>query len=435
MAYLHNRSRSEPVRIRYAGNWAVVTGASSGFGRIIAHRLAERGMSLILTGRNAARLDETAGQIRKAVPDAHLDLIVADLASPEGVRDLISHIGGRPIEVLVNNAGFGTFGTFTDADGGREDEEIAVDVAAVVTLARAFLPGMTARGSGGILNVASTIAFQPAPAQAVYGASKAFVLSFSQALWAEARGAGVSVTALCPGPTRTGFVDALGADVGHTPIYRRLAQPERVVEAGLKGLDQGKSVVVPGLVNWLMAVGGRFMPRDWLTLFTARLLGAGAVKPSKPPIVVDNRAVIDAPVERVWNSLTDVSRWPTWYRACKWVRPGTGESGTVGSGFDWKAHPVELASKVVTAERYRRFAFTADGTAVHAEREFNLEPTADGTGTIITSHETQVGLMPRLGWFVLGPRLYLTNRKFFLDLAEEAVGQPLCAPVSPPIFA
>ena len=121
----------------------------------------------------------------------------------------------------------------------RESDEVAVDVNAVITLARVFLPGMLARRSGGILNVASTAAFQPTPYQAVYGASKAFVLSFSGALWAEARGAGVAVTALCPGPTRTGFVDVLGADVAHTAMYNRLAEPEPVIEAGLRALRSG----------------------------------------------------------------------------------------------------------------------------------------------------------------------------------------------------
>ena len=142
-----------------------------------------------------------------------VETVAADLSTPSGVSALLTHVGDRPIEVLVNNAGFGSYGPFVDANPAHEDDEIAVDVSAVVTLARAFLPGMIARRSGGILNVASAIAFQPAPYQAVYGASKAFVLSFSQALWAEARAAGVTVTALCPGPTRTGFVDALGADV------------------------------------------------------------------------------------------------------------------------------------------------------------------------------------------------------------------------------
>ena len=209
---------------------------------------------------------------------------------------------------------------------------MAVDVSAVVTLARAFLPGMLARGHGGILNVASTIAFQPAPYQAVYGASKAFVLSLSQALWAEARAAGVAVTALCPGPTRTGFVDALGAEVGHTAIYRRLADPEPVIEAGLRALDRGQGVVIPGVRNKIIAASGRFMPREWLALVSARLLRP-AHTASRPPIEVHNEIVIQAPAERVWDLLTDVERWPSWYRACRWVRvEPTGGAASTSSG-------------------------------------------------------------------------------------------------------
>jgi len=137
---------------------------------------------------------------------------------------------------------------------------------------------MLARGSGGILNVASTIAFQPAPYQAVYGASKAFVLSFSQALWAEARPAGVAVTALCPGPTRTGFVGVLGAEAGHTAIYRWLGDPEPVIKAGLRALDKDRAVVIPGMRNNVMATSGRFMPHEWLTRISGRLL-----HPAAPP--------------------------------------------------------------------------------------------------------------------------------------------------------
>ena len=239
--------------IHYQNRWAVVTGASSGLGRGLAARLAERGMSLVLTGRNETRLNDVAHEIRLASPRVRVETVPADLSTRSGVSALLDHVGDRPIEVLINNAGFGSYGVFAQADPDREADEIAVDVSAVVALARAFLPGMLARGSGGILNVASAIAFQPAPYQAVYAASKAFVLSFSQALWAEARAAGVSVTALCPGPTRTGFVGALGADVGHTAIYRRLAEPEPVIEAGLRGLDKGRAVVIPGMRTKVIA--------------------------------------------------------------------------------------------------------------------------------------------------------------------------------------
>jgi len=154
--------------IHFKDHWAVVTGASSGLGRGLAARLADRGMSLVLTGRNEARLDETAMQIRRAAPRVQVETIAADLSTRSGVSALLGHVGDRPIELLVNNAGFGSYGPFAEADADREADEVALDVGAVVTLPRAFLPGMLARRSGGILNVASTIAFQPAPYQAVY---------------------------------------------------------------------------------------------------------------------------------------------------------------------------------------------------------------------------------------------------------------------------
>ena len=259
--------------IHYQDRWAVVTGASSGLGRGIAARLANRGMYLVLSGRNEARLEEAAQQIRSAAPGVKVETVAADLSTRSGVSALLERVGDRPIEVLVNNAGFGSYGPFADANAEREENEVAVDVNAVVILARAFLPGMIARRSGGILNVASTIAFQPAAYQAVYAASKAFVLSFSQALWAEARAAGVAVTALCPGPTRTGFVDALGADVGHTAIYRRLADPEPVIEAGLRGLDSGRAVVIPGWRNKVIAASAQ--------VHAARVDGPG-LRPAAP---------------------------------------------------------------------------------------------------------------------------------------------------------
>ncbi len=318
--------------IHYQDRWAVVTGASSGLGRGLATRLADRGMSLVLTGRNEARLDEAAHQIRRATPGVKVETVAADLSTQSGVSALLDHVGDRPIEVLVNNAGFGSYGPFAEAQADREAEEVAVDVSAVITLARAFLPGMLARGSGGILNVASTIAFQPAPYQAVYGASKAFVLSFSQALWAEARPAGVAVTALCPGPTRTGFVEALGAEVGHTAIYRRLADPEPVIDAGLRALDKGKAVVIPGVRNKVIANSGRFMPHEWLTRVSARLLRPVSTA-SRPPIEVHNEIVIPTSAERVWDLLTDVEGWPSWYGACRWVRvESTGSAASMVCG-------------------------------------------------------------------------------------------------------
>jgi short-subunit dehydrogenase/uncharacterized protein YndB with AHSA1/START domain len=405
--------------IHYQDRWAVVTGASSGLGRGIAARLADKGMSLVLTGRNEGRLDEVAHEIRCAAPRVVVETVATDISTRLGVSALLDHVGDRPVEVLVNNAGFGSYGPFAESDAEREDDEVAVDVSAVISLARAFLPGMLARGSGGILNVASAIAFQPAPYQAVYAASKAFVLSFSQALWAEARGSGVAVTALCPGPTRTGFVDALGADVGHTVIYSRLAEPGPVIDAGLRGLDKGRAVVIPGLRNKLIAANGRIMPREWLALVSERLLRP--VRAARPPIVVHNEMVIPASPERVWDLLTDVERWPSWYRACRWVQVESRDRAGRAASFRWKAHPVRLHSTVVAAERPHSFAIDADSRGLHAERAFTIRPTPDGLSSIVVSHETQVGLLPRLGRLIIAPRLRAANQVMFEDLARAAV--------------
>jgi short-subunit dehydrogenase len=252
--------------------WAVVTGASSGLGALFAEKLAQRGLALVLAGRDEARLTEVRQRVQRLAPGVDVELVVGDLGSQAGVEALIAALNGRVIDVLVNNAGFGTYGRLAEIDTDRDHDLIAVNVDALVRLTHAVLPGMLARGQGRILNVASTIAFQPAPYQATYGASKAFVLSFSQALWAETRRSGVTVTALAPGPTRTGFVDALDADVSSTAIYGRLASPEPVVAAGLRALDRGRPVVVPGLRNRVMATASRLSP-GWVgALISGRML-------------------------------------------------------------------------------------------------------------------------------------------------------------------
>jgi short-subunit dehydrogenase len=259
-------------RYEAGGGWAVVTGASSGLGALFAEKLAQRGLPLVLAGRDEARLTDVRERVQRLAPGIDVELVVGDLGSRAGVEALVAVLQERVIDVLVNNAGFGTYGRLAEVDADRDRDLIAVNVDALVRLTHAVLPGMLARGHGQILNVASTIAFQPAPYQATYGASKAFVLSFSQALWAETRGSGVTVTALCPGPTRTGFVDALDADVSGTAIYRKLASPEPVVAAGLRALDRGRPVVVPGMRNWVMANAARLSP-GWVgALISGRML-------------------------------------------------------------------------------------------------------------------------------------------------------------------
>jgi short-subunit dehydrogenase len=256
----------------YGGGWAVITGASSGLGALFAEQLAVRGMPLLLAGRDELRLQQVRQRVLAQSPNTVVELAVGDLGTESGIEDLIAALSDREVGVLVNNAGFGTYGPVAEVDSDRERELVAVNVDALVRLTHAVLPGMLDRGRGGILNVASTIAFQPAPYQATYGASKAFVLSFSEALWAETKGSGVTVTALCPGPTRTGFVDALAADVTDVAIYKNLGAPEPVVAAGLSALDRGRPVVVPGLRNRLLANIGGMTPGWMATFFSGRML-------------------------------------------------------------------------------------------------------------------------------------------------------------------
>jgi short-subunit dehydrogenase len=222
-------------------------------------------------------------QLQLACEAIAVELVVGDLSTAAGVDELIAALAGRTVDVLVNNAGFGTHGRLTEIDAARERELIAVNVDALVRLTHAVLPGMVERSSGSILNVSSTSAFQPVAYQATYGASKAFVLSFSQAMWAETRGSGVRVTALCPGPTRTGFVDSLVSDVSKTDAYKRLAAPEPVVDAGLRALDRGRPVVVVGLKNRFLATAARLSP-DWVGAIVSlrRLRPTATASPAVP---------------------------------------------------------------------------------------------------------------------------------------------------------
>lgn len=251
---------------------AAVTGASSGLGALFARRLGERGFDLVLTGRDQARLSEVRRRVLYSAPERQVALVIADLASEEGLAAVLSALERSPASLLVNNAGFGTYGPFSESDPAREASLIGVNVTALVRLTRAVLPGMLERGDGGVLNVASAIAFVPAPYQATYGAAKAFVLSFSQALWEEARGGGVTVTALCPGPVKTGFTDALGNPRAlRSSLYARLAEPGPVVDAGLRALSRGAPVAVPGLRSQAGALAARVTPRRLVTAMSGRL--------------------------------------------------------------------------------------------------------------------------------------------------------------------
>ena len=236
---------------------ALVTGASAGLGVEFARQLSRRGHPLVLAARRKERLAELAKELGNARS------VAIDLSKKDAAAKLMADIeaNGEQVELLVNNAGFGLIGRFAELDAKRERQMIDLNVATLTDLCRAVSPGMIERKSGGIINVASTAAFQPGPKMAVYFATKAFVLSLSEALHEELKPHGVHVTCLCPGPTRTEFGEVAG--FGGNGLFHKVAMnsPE-VVEAALDGLDKNKAVVVPGVVNKLTANSGRFAPRS-----------------------------------------------------------------------------------------------------------------------------------------------------------------------------
>lgn len=249
---------------------ALVTGASSGIGEAIARELSRRGRHVVLVARSADRLAQLAGELggRAAVVPADLSRPEERAALPERVAGL-----GLVVETLINNAGLTTLGPQHKADPQDELNEIEVDVAAVVDLCIRFLPGMVDRRRGWVLNVASVGAFGPLPGQAVYGACKAFVLSYTQALRAELRGTGVNASALCPGPVHTGFGEAGGFSM--SDAEKLLPKPlwvpaDEVARVGLDGLSAGRPVIIPGRANRAAATLYRLAPRGLVAAMLAR---------------------------------------------------------------------------------------------------------------------------------------------------------------------
>ena len=252
----------------------LVTGASSGIGAVIARLLAARGLGVTLVARREDRLrsmaDELAEQHRVRV-----EVIAADVSDEASRSRIATELEDRSlsVNVLVNNAGFSTMGPVHRSDPEREVALVRTDVEAVVHLCSLFLAGMVERRSGAVLNVASTAAFQPLPGQAAYGASKAFVLSYSHALRGELRSHGVTVTALCPGPVETGFATAAGITdevaAGAMPKILWLSA-EDVATAGVTGMDADRAVVIPGLANRVSAALGWLSPRSVLVPVVAK---------------------------------------------------------------------------------------------------------------------------------------------------------------------
>jgi uncharacterized protein len=258
---------------------ALITGASSGLGEQFAYALAQRKYDLVLTARRADRLATVAAQARK-LGAAMVEVIEADLARRGAPAEIFAQVEALRLQIdyLVNNAGFGTSGRFDRLPLERELEEIDLNVSAVVAMTRLFIPAMIARNRGTIINVASTAAFQALPFMATYAASKAFVLNFTLALAGELAGTGVKVSALCPGPVRTEFQAVAKNEHGRLPDFAYLPA-ETVVAQGITAAENGRSMHIAGVINFLTAQSNRLMPRALINFVARRIYRPNADAP------------------------------------------------------------------------------------------------------------------------------------------------------------
>jgi short-subunit dehydrogenase len=245
----------------------LVTGASAGLGVHFARQCRARGDELVLVARRRDRLEALAAELGSA------HVIAADLGQPGATARLLAEVAslGLEVDTLINNAGFGAAGAFVDSSPDRLLEMIDLNISALTELCRLVLPAMLDRRRGFILNVASTAAFQAGPYSAVYYATKAYVLSLSEALHEESKRSGVHVTALCPGPTATEFFEVAGSPDGR--LAKMATDPKAVVAAGLAGLARNRPIVVPGLMNKMTSQAGRILPRSVLRRAVAALKG------------------------------------------------------------------------------------------------------------------------------------------------------------------
>jgi len=250
---------------------ALVTGASAGIGRELAKVLAREGHDLVLVARRQAELDELAGTLKEQY-GATAQVVAVDLSVPDAAAKVLAELGADPrIDVLVNNAGFGGHGSFASRDRDADLRMVAVNVVALTDLTKLVLPGMIGRGRGRVLNVASTASFQPGPFMAVYYATKAYVLSLSEALAEEVSGTGVTVTCLCPGVTDTEFHAVAGTDAQPLTQGMLSMSAASVAEAGYKAMVRGKRVEIPGFHNKFGAQSVRFAPRGVVLKVVRRL--------------------------------------------------------------------------------------------------------------------------------------------------------------------
>ncbi len=245
---------------------ALITGASGGIGYELAKLFAKDHYHLVLVARSSDKLNQVASQLRQQF-GLNVEAMALDLAEDQSVKMLFEHLKGEKLEVdvLVNNAGFGVFGEFAEMPEEEVLGQVQLNVVALTHLTRLFLPAMIARRQGKIMNVASTAAFQPGPLMAVYYSTKAYVLSFSEALANEVAGTGVVVSCFCPGATDTGFQKRAGIE--NSRLFKKIGamNVEKVARDGYRGLMAGKTLVISGTRNWLVAESVRFAPRKWVT--------------------------------------------------------------------------------------------------------------------------------------------------------------------------
>jgi short-subunit dehydrogenase len=256
----------------FTAQWALVTGASSGLGEEFARQLASRKCNLILTARSKDKLQSVARELR----DQHAvktEVIALDLGAPGGAERLCVAVDklGHPVVHLISNAGFGVYGAFADGDGARQAEMVRLNCEALTVLSHHFLRGMLARKSGGVIHLASVASFQPAPFMAVYAASKAYVLTFSEALTEELRDTGVRCMALCPGPVATGFQKTAGAGIASSQ-KRAILSAEETVARGLRAYERSKRTFIPGGMNRAGALGSKLMPRGMVVRAVGKIM-------------------------------------------------------------------------------------------------------------------------------------------------------------------
>lgn len=249
----------------------LITGASSGIGKALAAEFARDGYHLVLAARSVDKMQALAQELQQR-HKVSVTVIGADLQTNDGARQLHADVQARGITLsaLVNNAGYGTFGEFNDAVLADELAMMQLNMTTVVVLTKLFLPDLIAT-KGKLLNTASTAAFQPGPTMSVYYATKAFVLSFTEAIAAELAPHGVTVTALCPGPTASGFQDKADMHASGLVKGKKLPTSEQVAAKGYRALQRGQRVYIPGCMNWLLAQSVRFSPRNVVTALVQHL--------------------------------------------------------------------------------------------------------------------------------------------------------------------